>query len=92
MFFNSFIPVFVAVDAFGVLPMFISLTEGMKKICLFLLGFSNENSGNCGFQRYLQGIYSSSRCHRGDDGEKGNNADTKRYLIYKLKGGQEDEI
>ncbi|HHJ01036.1 MAG TPA: MarC family protein [Candidatus Aerophobetes bacterium] len=35
MFFNSFIlsfiPVFVAVDAFGVLPIFISLTEGMKK-------------------------------------------------------------
>jgi len=25
----SFIPVFVAVDAFGVLPIFISLTEGM---------------------------------------------------------------
>ncbi|RLE07042.1 MarC family protein [Candidatus Aerophobetes bacterium] len=27
----SFIPVFVAVDAFGVLPIFISLTEGMGK-------------------------------------------------------------
>jgi len=69
MFFNSFIlsfiPVFVAVDAFGVLPIFISLTEGMKKICPFLLGSSNENSGSCGLQR---------------------------YLIYKLKGGQEDGI
>ncbi|MFQ6066365.1 MAG: MarC family protein [bacterium] len=26
----SFIPIFVAVDAFGVLPIFLSLTEGMK--------------------------------------------------------------
>lgn len=27
----SFIPIFVAVDAFGVLPIFISLTDGMKE-------------------------------------------------------------
>ncbi|MEI8349251.1 MAG: MarC family protein [Candidatus Omnitrophota bacterium] len=30
-FFLAFIPIFVAVDAVGVLPIFISLTEGLKK-------------------------------------------------------------
>jgi len=29
--FLSFIPLFVAVDAIGVLPIFVSLTEGLQK-------------------------------------------------------------
>ncbi len=49
----SFIPIFVAVDAFGVLPIFLSLTEGMKPLLMKVLGKAGSRAISKVFSLFL---------------------------------------